>query len=144
MKLISGIDGIKTYGTLWQELYEFVKDKSVMHEHDSLTALTEACAYDQVKQKMEQLVKQEQDHHASFTNIDDETYLRKKIVDFPQKQTMRKFKVGLAVGGVMEHPEITYEDIQIIEASDEEEARKIYDERNNCNYFYGEVLEEIW
>ena len=57
---------------------------------------------------------------------------------------MRKFKVGLAVGGVMEHSEITYEDIQIIEASDEEEARKIYDERNNCNYFYGEVLEEIW
>ena len=135
---------IKTYDILWNELYEFVKDKSVMHEHDSLTTLTEACAYDQVKQKMEQLVKREQDHHASFTNIDDETYLRKKVVDFPQKQTMRKFKVGLAVGGVMEHSEITYEDIQIIEASDEEEARKIYDERNNCNYFYGEVLEEIW
>ena len=135
---------IKTYVMLWNELYEFVKDKSVMHEHDSLTTLTEACAYDQVKQKMEQLVKREQDHSVNFTNIDGETYLRKKLVNFPQKQTMRKFKVGLAVGGVMEHPEITYEDIQIIEASDEEEARKIYDERNNCNYFYGEVLEEIW
>lgn len=48
---------IKTYGMLWKELYEFVKDKSVMHEHDSLTTLTEACAYDQVKQKMEQLVR---------------------------------------------------------------------------------------
>lgn len=135
---------IKTYDILWNELYEFVKDKSVMHEHDSLTTLTEACAYDQVKQKMEQLVKREQDHPVSFTDINGETYLRKKVVDFPQKQTMRKFKVGLAVGGVMEHPETTYEDIQIIEASDEEEARKIYDERNNCNYFYGEVLEEIW
>lgn len=135
---------IKTYGMLWNELYEFVKDKSVMHEHDSLTTLTEACAYDQVKQKMEQLVKREQDHPVSFTDINGETYLRKKVVDFPQKQTMRKFKVGLDVGGVMEHPEITYENIQIIEAQDEEEARKIYDERNNCNFYYGEVLEELW
>ena len=134
----------KTYGMLWDELYEFVKARSIMHEHDSLTNLTEACAYDQVKQKMEEMVKREQDHPISFTDINGKTYIRRKVVDFPPKPTLRKFKVGLAVGGVMEHPEITYENIQIIEASDAEEARKIYNEINNCNFYYGEVLEELW
>ena len=81
----------KTYGMLWDELYQFVKARSIMHEHDSLSALTEACAYDQVKQKMEELVKREHDHPVSFTNIDGKTYIRKKVADITQEQNFHKF-----------------------------------------------------
>ena len=56
---------------------------------------------------------------------------------------MPKYLVALAVGGLMEYPEITYQDYQVIEADSPEEARKIYNERNKCDFFYGEVLHEI-
>ena len=56
---------------------------------------------------------------------------------------MPKYLVALAVGGLMECPEITYQDCQEIEAATPEEARKIYNEKNKCDFFYGEVLREI-
>lgn len=56
---------------------------------------------------------------------------------------MPKYLVALAVGGLMECPEITYQDYQEIEAASPEEARKIYNEKNKCDFFYGEVLHEI-
>lgn len=48
---------------------------------------------------------------------------------------MAKYLVALAVGGLMECPEITYQDYQEIEADSAEEARKIY-KKNNCDFFY--------
>lgn len=56
---------------------------------------------------------------------------------------MPKYLVALAVGGLMECPEITYQDYQEIEADTAEEACKIYNEKNKCDFFYGEVLHEI-
>lgn len=50
------------------------------------------------------------------------------------------FIVALAVGGVMEHPDIVYKNKQIIWAYNADEARKLYNEINRCNYYYGEVL----
>lgn len=56
---------------------------------------------------------------------------------------MAKYLVALAVGGLMECPEITYQDYQEIEADSAEEARKIYNKKNNCDFFYGEVIRKI-
>lgn len=52
----------------------------------------------------------------------------------------KAFVVALSVGGIMEMPEIRYEDYQIIFAEDENEAREKYNELNNCSYFYGKVM----
>lgn len=49
-----------------------------------------------------------------------------------------KYLVALQVGGIMEQPHFTYQDIQEIEA--DSEAVKLYNSRNNCNYFYGTVV----
>lgn len=56
---------------------------------------------------------------------------------------MAKYLVALAVGGLMECPEITYQDYQEIEADSAEEARMIYNKKNNCDFFYGEVIRKI-
>lgn len=56
---------------------------------------------------------------------------------------MPKYLVALAVGGLMECPEITYQDYQEIEADNEEDACKIYNEKNNCDYFYGAVIRKL-
>ena len=56
---------------------------------------------------------------------------------------MPKYLVALAVGGLMECPEITYQDYQEIEADSAEEACKIYNKKNNCDYFYGTVIRKI-
>lgn len=53
------------------------------------------------------------------------------------------YVVALCCGGLMEDPEIHYEDYQIIRADSAEEAQKKYNERNNCSYFYGEVMSQI-
>lgn len=45
---------------------------------------------------------------------------------------MKKYLVGLAVGGLMEQPEITYHDKQVIKAVSSEEAVKIYNRKNKC------------
>ena len=54
-----------------------------------------------------------------------------------------KYLVALACGGLMEDPTVWYTDYQIIFANTEEDARKKYNELNNCNFFYGKVLEKI-
>ena len=51
-----------------------------------------------------------------------------------------KYLVALCTGGLMECPTMYYEDFQIIEATNEEEARKIYNEKNKCFYFYGSTI----
>lgn len=52
-----------------------------------------------------------------------------------------KYLVGLLCGGLMENPEVTFsEPYNIIEANSKEEARKIYNQINKCNYFYGSVM----
>lgn len=56
---------------------------------------------------------------------------------------MPKYLVALAVGGLMECPEITYQDYQEIEADSEEDACKIYNEKNNCDFFYGAVIRKL-
>lgn len=53
------------------------------------------------------------------------------------------YLVALCVGGIMERPEITYEDPQIIYADSEYEAKNKYDELNRCSYFYGSVLRKL-
>lgn len=55
---------------------------------------------------------------------------------------MNKYLVALSVGGLMEMPEITYEDFDIIEAETQEEARAKYNRKNKCSYFYGTCLAE--
>ena len=52
-----------------------------------------------------------------------------------------KYLVGLLCGGLMESPEITFnEPYNVIEASSKEEAREIYNQINKCYYFYGSVM----
>lgn len=50
------------------------------------------------------------------------------------------YLVALKTGGLMEDPQIHYQDFQIIYASTEQEALQIYNTKNNCSYFYGEVI----
>ena len=54
------------------------------------------------------------------------------------------YVVALCCGGVMEDPEIHYEDHQIIRANCEDEARHKYDLINDCTYYYGSVLAQIY
>lgn len=51
--------------------------------------------------------------------------------------------VALCVGGLMEDPEIRYEDYQVIRADSASEAERKYNELNGCNYFYGSVVSQI-
>lgn len=54
-----------------------------------------------------------------------------------------KYIVALQTGGLMEDPEIRYEDVEVIEAESEEKAKTIYNIKHNCEFFYGHVLGEI-
>lgn len=54
-----------------------------------------------------------------------------------------KYLVALACGGLMEDPTVWYTNYQIISADTEEDAREKYNELNNCDFFYGKVLEKI-
>jgi len=56
---------------------------------------------------------------------------------------MNKYLVALSVGGIMEQPEITYQDYQIIEANNKDEAEKRYNQINNCSFFYGSCMVEM-
>ena len=53
---------------------------------------------------------------------------------------MKKYLVALTVGGIMEMPNISYSELELIEATDEKEACKIYDEKHNCSYFCGSCI----
>lgn len=55
---------------------------------------------------------------------------------------MKKYLVALASGGVMEQPDFTYSDYDIIEAQDENEACEKYNQKHNCSYFYGACIGE--
>lgn len=50
------------------------------------------------------------------------------------------YEVATCCGGIMEDPEIHYENYQYIAANSKEEAVKIYNEKNNCSYYYGRVI----
>lgn len=54
-----------------------------------------------------------------------------------------KYKVAMQCGGIMEQPGLYYENSQIIEANSPQEAEAIYNTRNNCNYYYGKVVDTI-
>ena len=58
-------------------------------------------------------------------------------------QGKHAYVVALCCGGLMESPEIYYEDYQVIYADSAEEARCKYNKINNCSYFYGEVMSQI-
>lgn len=51
-----------------------------------------------------------------------------------------RYEVAMLCGGVMEDPDFHYEDLQIITAKSEKEAKEKYNKLNNCSYYYGEVL----
>jgi hypothetical protein len=55
---------------------------------------------------------------------------------------MNKYLIALSVGGIMEMPDITYQDFQIIEAITLDDAVTKYNKINNCSYFYGTCLAE--
>lgn len=55
----------------------------------------------------------------------------------------RAYVVAMACGGVMEDPDIHYENHQIIRASSRREAEERYNRINACSYYYGSVLMEI-
>lgn len=52
----------------------------------------------------------------------------------------KKYVVALLTGGVMEQPNFAYEDYQIIEATNEKEAEDIYNQVNECEYYYGHCV----
>ena len=97
------------------ELKDWLKQNSIPDKKDYLSVLSEKAGYDKALQKLYELMGGEDSR-------------------------LHRFKVGLCCGGVMEDPDIHYEDIQIIEATTPEEAKEHYDKINNCNYYYGEVL----
>lgn len=51
-----------------------------------------------------------------------------------------KYIVALSTGGLMECPEMYYENFQVIEAENDKQAEEIYNKKNNCNYFWGVTL----
>ena len=55
---------------------------------------------------------------------------------------MNKYLVALCSGGIMENPEITYSDFEVIDADSIEEAVEKYNKKNNCSYFYGTCVAE--
>ena len=61
----------------------------------------------------------------------------KKLIKPKHKLT---FTVAEVRGGLMEDPDFHYHNYQEIKAYTKEEAVKIYEKKNNCNYFYGKVM----
>ena len=56
---------------------------------------------------------------------------------------LHSYVVALVVGGIMEQPEFSYNNYQIIKADSPEEARYKYNAINNCNFYYGHVVEQL-
>jgi len=59
----------------------------------------------------------------------------------PTKHT--RYSVATLCGGIMEDPELHYENQAIIIASSKEEAEEIYNKRFSCYYYTGQVLSEL-
>lgn len=55
---------------------------------------------------------------------------------------MAKYLVAMVIGSLEDPPEFEFTTKQIIEASSKEEAEKIYNELNNCKFFYGKCVGE--
>ncbi len=53
---------------------------------------------------------------------------------------MAKYLVALRIGGLMEHPEIEYSNLEEIEAESKVEAERQYNRKNNCDFFYGKCI----
>lgn len=53
---------------------------------------------------------------------------------------MSKYIVALLCGGLMESPDLYHSSGQIIEAKNAKEAEEIYNEKNNCSFFYGDAV----
>lgn len=52
-----------------------------------------------------------------------------------------KYIVGLLIGGLMEDPILRFTTpYDIIEANSDKEAKHIYNNKHNCDYFYGSVM----
>jgi hypothetical protein len=62
---------------------------------------------------------------------------------FGEQDLIHKYLIAEARGGLMEMPEFTYHNPETIIAHSKEEAIKIYNKKNNCNYFYGTCLGEL-
>lgn len=58
-------------------------------------------------------------------------------------QGKNTYLVATACGGIMEDPEIHYEDYQVIRADNKKEAEEKYNKINNCSYYYGSVIQEL-
>ena len=56
---------------------------------------------------------------------------------------LHSYVVALAVGGVIEQPEVSYNNYQIIKADSPKEACSKYNVINNCNFYYGHVVEQL-
>ena len=54
-----------------------------------------------------------------------------------------RYLVAQLCGGVMEDPDMHYRNFQIIRADSEIEAKSKYDEINNCQYYYGNVIRRL-
>lgn len=50
------------------------------------------------------------------------------------------YLVALQCGGVMEDPDYSYDDFQIVVADNPTQARKIYNNANNCSYYWGTTI----
>ena len=55
---------------------------------------------------------------------------------------MNKYLIALAVGGLMEMPDFTYSDFDVIEANSRNDAISIYNIKHKCSYFYGCCMAE--
>lgn len=55
---------------------------------------------------------------------------------------MNKYLVALSVGGLMEMPDFTYSDYDIIDANSRSEATEIYNRKHGCSFFYGTCMAE--
>lgn len=84
-------------------------------------------------------------------NVDNETttalYDAIKIfqikIDTDFTKGKNKYLVALQCGGLMEDPEFHLENYQVICADSEEEAVKKYNEINQCNFYYGKVVQKL-
>ncbi len=69
----------------------------------------------------------------------------KSRIDKYEKEDGREhsYRVAVICGGIMEDPNLHYEDEQIITAKSEKEAEGKYNKLNNCNYYYSKVLGKL-
>jgi len=71
------------------------------------------------------------------------TYI-KTTIDVTDTATTGKYTyiVALRLGGMTGDPDVRYEDYQFIRADSTQEALEKYNKRNNCTYYYGEVIKK--